>query len=161
VAQAGHRHTEPRLSPRSVTRRKTRPADHNATHRTALWHTAQAAALLYRLRMSPRGHQLHDQPAAGATTIRRNGWSEGREGEAQQLEYYEEMGLETRGWRGVACCEWPALPPELVTGPSLLLLRAKSESMATQWQGPVFLSLTHITTRGHGQVPSWDSHRGP
>lgn len=49
----------------------------------------------------------------------------------------------------------------LLEAPSSLLLRAKSESMATQWQGPVFLSLAHITTREHGQVPSWDSRKGP
>ena len=30
------------------------------------------------------------------------------------------MGLETQEWRGVACCEWPALPPKA-------LVRSQSE----------------------------------
>lgn len=41
---------------------------------------------------------------------------------------FMEMGLETQGWRGVACCEWSALPPgAMVRSQPKLLLRAKSE----------------------------------
>lgn len=38
-----------------------------------------------------------------------------------------------------------------------LLLRAMSESMATQWQELESTSITHITTRELGDVPSWNS----
>lgn len=39
-----------------------------------------------------------------------------------------------------------------------LLLRAISESVATQWQGLV--SMAHITTREHGNVHGQGSHWG-
>lgn len=41
------------------------------------------------------------------------------------------MELETPGWKGIACCELPALPPGLmVRSQPELLLRAMSESVA-------------------------------
>lgn len=42
-----------------------------------------------------------------------------------------------------------------------LLLRAMSESMATQWQELVSTSIAHFTTRELGDVPSWNSCWGP
>lgn len=42
-----------------------------------------------------------------------------------------------------------------------LQLRAMTGSMTTQWQGSMLMSVTHSTTREHGDIPSQDSHRGP
>ena len=74
-----------------------------------------------------RGSSLQQEPPQCAGT---GGWSEGRGGELEQLEQYEDMELETRGWRAAACCEWPVLPPGVtVRSQPGLLLRAKSESV--------------------------------
>jgi hypothetical protein len=40
------------------------------------------------------------------------------------------MKLETQGWSGIACCDWPALTPGW--GPSLSWLKAMSVSVAMQ-----------------------------
>lgn len=41
-----------------------------------------------------------------------------------------------------------------------LLLRVMSESVAMKPQGLVLKSVAHITTREHGDIPSWDNHQG-
>lgn len=39
-----------------------------------------------------------------------------------------------------------------------LFLRAMSELMVTQWQELVLMSMAHITTREHGDVPGLAIH---
>lgn len=69
--------------------------------------------------------------------------------------------METGGWRGVACCEWPALPPgAMVRSPPALPLRAKSGSVAMQGQGSVSMSEACTTTGERGDIPGQDSHLG-
>lgn len=59
------------------------------------------------------------------------------------------MELETGGWRGGACCEWPVpLPGAMVRWQPEPPLRAMSGSMVMQ--GWVLLSVAHITIREHG-----------
>jgi len=76
------------------------------------------------------------------------------------MEHLEHYGVRRNwrlGWRGVTYCEWPALPPGAMVRSYLkLLLRAMAESVAMQWLGLV--SMVHITTREHGNVPGQDSH---
>ena len=65
------------------------------------------------------------------------------------------MKLDTQEWRGAACCEWPALSTgAAVRYQARLLLRAMSESVATQPQGLVLLLISKalIITRDHGDV---------
>lgn len=82
-------------------------------------------------------------------------WSDGREIEVGQIEYCEEMELETRGWRCIAYCEWAALPPvAMASSQSKLPLRATSGSITIQQQGS--LSRAHITTKEHGDIPGWE-----
>lgn len=58
-------------------------------------------------------------------------WSDGGDREVEQPGHHEEMELETHGWRGVSCCEWPVLPPgAMVRAQPELLLRAMPGSTA-------------------------------
>lgn len=41
-----------------------------------------------------------------------------------------------------------------------LLLRVKSESVTMKPQGLVLKSVAHITTKEHGDIPSWSNHQG-
>jgi hypothetical protein len=49
----------------------------------------------------------------------------------------------------------------MVKSQAELLLRAMSESVTTQWQGSVSISVAYITTRKHGDVPCWGSQGTP
>lgn len=70
-----------------------------------------------------------------------------------------EMELEAQRWRGVLCCEWPALPPEArVESQPMLPLRATSGSMAKQQQKSLSMSLAHITAEDYADVPAHDCH---
>ena len=55
---------------------------------------------------------------------------------------------------GLACCEWPNLPiGDIVRSQPKLLLKTMSISVPIQPQGSVSMSMAHITTREHGDVP--------
>jgi hypothetical protein len=72
------------------------------------------------------------------------------------------MELETQGWRGIACSEWPALTPgAMVRSQPELPLRALSESVATQRLDFVWMTMAHSTTREHRDAPGWGSHQDP
>lgn len=61
--------------------------------------------------------------------------------EKGRLNSLRETELEAQGWRGVYCCEWPALPHEVrVEFQPMLPLRATSGSMAKQQQKSVSMS---------------------
>ena len=63
----------------------------------------------------------------------------------------ERAGDSTDGWRGLACCEWSALPPGamVIRSQPEIPLRTMSESIATQQQGLVSMSMPHVTIREH------------
>lgn len=70
-----------------------------------------------------------------------------------------------RNWRheggepDISSLRW--LPPEaMVMSPPILLLRARSGSVVLQQQGPVLVSVSHIATKGHGDIPGLDSRQG-
>lgn len=70
-----------------------------------------------------------------------------KEREVQQFEHYEESQ------RGVV---WPALPPgATLRSQPKLPVRAMSGSGSIQ---PVLMSVAPITTREHGDIPSYGSH---
>jgi hypothetical protein len=90
----------------------------------------------------------------------------------------ERAGDSTDGWRGLACCEWSALPPGamVIRSQPELPLRTMSESIATQQQGLVSMSMPHVTIREHedvwsrplpgpceclGAVYNWNPHPHP
>lgn len=61
------------------------------------------------------------------------------------------MKLEMKGWRAVACCEYPTFPPEaMVKYQPELLLRDMSGPKAMQLQHLVLTCMAHITIRDHG-----------
>lgn len=55
------------------------------------------------------------------------------------------MELETRGWRGGACCEWASVTLEvMVRAQPELLLRSMARFIATQWWESVLMSMIHF-----------------
>jgi hypothetical protein len=81
----------------------------------------------------------------------------------EQLERYEERW----NWRLEGREELPIVSGQLcqlgilVRSQPKLPMRVMSEFMGKQWQGSVLMSLAHITTREHGEVPGWSSCLGP
>lgn len=134
---------------------RQRPADGHATHRPTLQYMAQRAVDTCLpedvTRGLTTGSQLCGQPAVGATTMCNMWWTGGRG-----------RKMETRGERGAARCKWPVLPPGVMMRPQPELpLRAMSGSGATQKQKLVLMSVVHITTREHRDIPGWGSCCGP
>jgi hypothetical protein len=86
-------------------------------------------------------------------------WATGRERKKSgQLEHYEERG----NWRLKGRKESPVLSVQPMVRPQPgLPLRAVSESMSPQQQGSVWISVTHVITREHGELPGQDSCRDP
>jgi hypothetical protein len=70
----------------------------------------------------------------------------------EQLKHYEERW----NWRLEGGEEYPAISaqPEL-------LLSTMTESVTTQWQGLMSISVAHVTTRELGDVPAKSSCQGP
>lgn len=108
-------------------------------------------------------HQLCGLPAAGATTMWRHVVDNGREREPEQFEHYEERSKwRLRGWREIDCCEQPALPPEpIVKSQPMLPLSVLSGSIALKQQGSVVMSITHIISKEHANIPVLGSCLGP
>lgn len=88
-------------------------------------------------------------PLGGATTMYEYKVVRWREREAA-LAFLREKELETWGWTGVACYERPAPHGKI---PAWAATEGMSESMATQWQGSISMSIAHITIREYGGCP--------
>lgn len=77
-------------------------------------------------------------------------WLDGRKRKVEYLEYYKER------WNRKL-----SLPPgSMVRSQPKLLLSAMSGSMAMQQKRLLLMSVTHITTMGHGIIP-WEAASGP
>lgn len=142
-----------------------RPVDCYATHRTALQHMAQASRR-YPLAAMPCSTDVTQELTSFVASLLDallcvSLWgSDGREGEMEQLESYEERW----NWRLGGGEELPIVSGQLcqlgvlVRSQPKLSLRVMSEFMDMKWQGSVLMSLAHITTR---EVPGWSSCLGP
>lgn len=58
-------------------------------------------------------------------------------------------------------CTLKEIATAMVRSQPEMLLRVMSESMVTQQQGSVSMSMAHIITREHRDVPGQGSHQGP
>lgn len=85
-------------------------------------------------REQPETCQAHGLPTAGATMMCKyavDRWERKRSKSSQSS--LKRGKPETQGWRAIACCEQPFLPPEaMVKAKPMVLLRAVSGSMAMQ-----------------------------